>query len=105
VNKIGPNPTHTPPDNRNPNAGVVTSFRGDRRAVGAESATSTADTVALSPQAVDLNALEQRIKQLPDIDAARVVDLHHRITSGVYSLDSDSIAQKILDLESSIDRS
>jgi negative regulator of flagellin synthesis FlgM len=73
--------------------------------VGAESATSTADTVALSPQAVDLNALEQRIKQLPDIDAARVVDLHHRITSGVYSLDSDSIAQKILDLESSIDRS
>jgi flagellar biosynthesis anti-sigma factor FlgM len=104
VNKIGPNPTHTPPDNRNQNAGVVTSFRGDRRAVSAESASATSDTVALSSQAVDLNALEQRIKQLPDVDAARIVDLHHRIKSGDYRLDSDSIAQKILDLESSLDR-
>jgi len=104
VTKIGPNPTHTPPDNRNQNAGVVTSFRGDRRAVNTDAAAATSDTVALSPQAVDLNALEQRIKQLPDVDAARVVDLHHRIKSGDYSIDSESIAQKLLDLESSIDR-
>lgn len=104
MNKIGPNPTHTPPDNRNKSAGVVTSFRGDRRSVSVDSSSPSSDTVALSSQAVDLSALEQRIKQLPEVDAARVVDLHHRIKAGDYSIDSDSIAQKMLDLETSVER-
>lgn len=104
MNKIGPTPTHTPPDSRNQNAGVVTSFRSDRKSVDADGTGITSDTVALSSQAVDMNALEQRIRQLPDVDAARVVDLHHRIKAGDYSIDSESIAEKMLNLESSIER-
>jgi flagellar biosynthesis anti-sigma factor FlgM len=50
-----------------------------------------------------MSALESRIKNLPDIDAARVVELHNRITSGDYTIDSESIAGKILSLESSIE--
>ena len=103
MNKIGPNPTHTPPENRNSSAGVVTSFRGDRRSVEANVSDKAADTVALSNQAVDLNALEQRIKQLPDVDTARVVELHSRIMAGDYEVDSERLAGKILDLESDFD--
>ena len=103
MNKIGPNPTHTPPENRNSSAGVVTSFRGDRRSVDAGSTERSADTVALSNQAVDMNALEQRIKQLPDVDTARVVELHNRIMAGDYEVDSERLAGKLLDLETGLD--
>lgn len=100
MNKIGPNPTHTPPENRNSSAGVVTSFRGDRRSVDATGNDKAADTVALSNQAVDMNALEQHIKQLPEVDTARVVELHNRIMAGEYEVDSERLAGKLLDLES-----
>ena len=103
MNKIGPNPTHTPPENRNSSAGVVTSFRGDRRTVDAGGAERSSDTVALSNQAVDMNALEQRIKQLPDVDTARVVELHNRIMAGDYEVDSERLAGKLLDLETGLD--
>ena len=103
MNKIGPNPTHTATENRNSSASVVTSFRGDRRSVETNGSEKSADTVALSNQAVDLNALEQRIKQLPEVDTARVVELHNRIMSGDYEVDSERLAGKILDLESNFD--
>ena len=103
MNKIGPNPTHTPPENRNSSAGVVTSFRGDRRSVDSGGVDKSADTVALSNQAVDMNALEQRIKQLPDVDTARVVELHNRIMAGDYEVDSERLAGKLLDLETGLD--
>lgn len=104
MNKIGPNTTQTAPDNRSSKAAVVTQFNGNRRSVAESGQQKTSATVALSSQAVDLSALESRIKQLPDIDAARVVELHSRIISGEYQIDSDSIAQKMLSLESTIDR-
>tara|TARA_A200000113_G_scaffold111128_1_gene99795 strand:+ start:174 stop:500 length:327 start_codon:yes stop_codon:yes gene_type:complete len=104
VNKIGPNSTHSPPENRNSSAGVVTSFRSDRRNVDASVDTSlndkATDTKAFSNQSVDINALEQRIKQLPEVDTARVVELHSRIMAGEYAVDSERLAGKLLDLES-----
>jgi len=103
VNKIGPNITQTAPENRGTKAAVITQFTSDRRAVSDVSSQKTSATVALSSQAVDMSALESRIKNLPDIDAARVVELHNRITSGDYTIDSESIAGKILSLESSIE--
>jgi negative regulator of flagellin synthesis FlgM len=105
VNKIGPNPTHTPPDNRNAKNSVVSSLTGQRRTVANSQTAPTRDTVALSTEAVDINALESRIKQLPDIDTARVVELHNRIMAGEYEIDSERLAGKILDLESTLDTS
>lgn len=103
MNKIGPNITQTPPENRGTKAAVVTQFKGDRRAISENAPQNSSATVALSSQAVDLSALESRIKSLPDIDAARVVELHNRIMAGDYQVDSESIANKIMSLESSID--
>ena len=104
MNKIGPNSSHSPPENRSSSAGVVTSFRSDRRNVDTSVDTSVddkaADTGALSNQSVDMHALEQRIKQLPEVDTARVVELHSRIMAGEYAVDSERLAGKLLDLES-----
>ena len=104
MNKIGPNSTHSPPENRNSSAGVVTSFRSDRRNVDARVDTNLNDKVAdigaLSNQSVDMHALEQRIKQLPEVDTARVVELHSRIMAGEYAVGSERLAGKLLDLES-----
>lgn len=104
MSKIGPNSTHSPPENRNSSAGVVTTFRSNRRNVDANVETrlngKSADTGALINQSVDMNALEQRIKQLPEVDTARVVELHSRIMAGEYAVDSERLAGKLLDLES-----
>lgn len=104
MNKIGPNSAHSPPENRNSSAGVVTSFRSERRNVDTSVVASVndkaADSGALSDQSVDMNALEQRIKQLPEVDTARVVEIHSRIMAGDYEIDSERLAGKLLDLES-----
>ena len=104
MSKIGPNSTHSPPETRNSSAGVVTTFRSNRRNVDANVETrlngKSADTGALINQSVDMNALEQRIKQLPEVDTARVVELHSRIMAGEYAVDSERLAGKLLDLES-----
>jgi len=104
VNKIGPNTTHTLTDNKNAKNSVISSLNGQRRSATQTPASTSTDTVALSTQAIDISALEARIQQLPDIDAARVVELHNRIMAGEYEIDSERLAGKILDLESSLER-
>ena len=64
MNKIGPNSSHSPPENRSSSAGVVTSFRSDRRNVDTSVNDKAADTGALSNQSVDMHALEQRIGEI-----------------------------------------
>jgi len=101
VNKTGPNPTHTPPENRKALKSVVSSISGKLRPVKSNRATSSKDTAVLNSPAIDMGALESRIKQLPNIDAARVVELHNRIIANEYKIDSERLAGKIIDLESS----
>lgn len=103
MNKIGPNTPQTLTDNRSAKASLITQFKGDRRSVSEAESPKSSATVALSSQAIDMSALESRIKQLPDLDAARVVELHNRIVAGEYKVDSASIAEKMLALESMID--
>ena len=47
----------------------------------------------------DLAGLQSRISQLPDIDAARIVEIHDRIVSGEYKVDSKSLAEKLRKFE------
>ncbi len=103
MNKTGPNPSHTPPENRNAKNSVISSIGGQRRSVDTSQASSSSDTLALSSQSIDMTALESRIKQLPDMDTAKVVELHNRILAGEYEIDSERLAGKIMDLESAID--
>ena len=101
MNKTGPNPTHIPPENRKVKKSVVSSISGKLRSMKNNRSTSSKDAVALNSHAIDMGALESRIKQLPNIDAARVVELHNRIIANEYEIDSKRLAGKIIDLESS----
>mgnify|MGYP001077116698 CR=1 FL=1 len=103
MNYISPNSSHTPADNRNQKTSVVSSIVPDRKSAGPKQLAKSADTVALSSQAIDMSALETNIKQLPEVDTARVVELHNRIIAGDYEIDAASVAEKLLNLESTLD--
>ena len=64
---------------------------------------TNSDAVALSSPALDLQMLKTAIEQLPEINAARGVDLHHRIIASEYKIDARQLAKKMLALEKSLD--
>ena len=103
VNKIGPNPTHPLSVNRNPKNSVVLNLTGQRRRAAKPTMAPTNEDPEHSAETIDVNALESRINQLPDIDAARVVELHNRIMTGEYEFNSKSLADKLIGLESILD--
>jgi len=57
------------------------------------------ETIEISSQAQLLNKLEAQIKDLPEVDQARVDALRDQINQGTYEIDSSSLAQRIIDLE------
>lgn len=59
------------------------------------------DAVSISTQAADLQALEARIRDLPDVDSGRVTELRDKISSGQYNVDSGRLADRILAFEKS----
>lgn len=52
---------------------------------------------------IDMDALRVAIDELPTLDATKVVSLHRRIVNGDYKIDSQRLAEKLIDLESSLD--
>ncbi len=50
----------------------------------------------------ELAKLQSRISQLPEIDAARIVELHDRLISGEYKIDSKSLAEKLRKFEADL---
>ncbi len=103
VNKIGLNPTHPLSGNRNAKNSVVLNLTGQRRRVAKPTMAPTSKKPEHSAETIDVNALESRINQLPDIDAARIVELHNRIMACEYEFNSQSLADKLIGLESILD--
>lgn len=56
--------------------------------------------VRLSNQAQQLQAIEERLRELPEVDTARVERIKQAIADGSYQPDSRRIADKLIDLES-----
>lgn len=54
------------------------------------------DAVELSGESQLLNRLRTELKNIPEIDEARIAELKAKIDSGEYSVDSKDIAAKIL---------
>lgn len=54
----------------------------------------------LSDMATRLQSLEAKLADQPDIDQANVDRLREAITSGEYRIDPDSVAEKMIDMES-----
>lgn len=61
---------------------------------------ATADApVKLSDQAKQLKAIEERLKDLPEVDNERVMQIKQSIADGTYKIDSDRVASRLLALE------
>lgn len=52
---------------------------------------------------IDLNELRAAIDELPELNTTKVVALHRRIVNGDYKIDSERLAGKLIELESSLD--
>lgn len=61
------------------------------------------DAVLLTDQAQGLNKLQQRIKDAPSTNQSKVDALKAAIEKGDYQVNSQRVAQKMLDLESDLD--
>lgn len=61
-----------------------------------------------APQAegpdIDLDELRAAIDDLPELNATKLVALHRRIVNGDYKIDSERLADKMIELEYSLDR-
>ncbi|MFA5679688.1 MAG: flagellar biosynthesis anti-sigma factor FlgM [Pseudomonas sp.] len=75
----------------------------DRPAAEIQNASQSATTdsqVKLSNQAQQLQAIEERLRDLPEVDSARVEQIKQAIADGSYQPDSGRIADKLIALES-----
>ena len=75
----------------------------DRPAADTQSASQAAPAgsqVKLSSQAQQLQAIEERLRDLPEVDSARVEQIKQAIADGSYQPDSSRIADKLIALES-----
>ncbi len=77
---------------------VETVSAGSQQQVASQSEAAK-ETIEISSQAQLLNKLEAQIKDLPEVDQARVDALRDQISQGTYEIDSSSLAQRIIDLE------
>ncbi len=60
---------------------------------------SSADQVELSPGARDLQNIESRIRELPDVNQERVAQIKEAIRDGNYQVDPSRLASKIAQFE------
>lgn len=61
---------------------------------------STADTVSLSDNAVSLGKIDNTAASAPVIDAQRVEQVKQAISDGSYKVDSEKVADKLMQFES-----
>lgn len=54
------------------------------------------DTLTLTSEASTLLQLEQALSGISPVDLERVDSVRHQIDAGTYTIDSDSIAQKLI---------
>jgi negative regulator of flagellin synthesis FlgM len=60
---------------------------------------ATSDTVSLTDAASRLKGLEKAVASLPVVDTHRVESLRKAVAEGSYAVDSQKVAEKLLDFE------
>ena len=66
---------------------------------GGENRNEQVDTVELSAEVQALQNVEARIRDLPEVDEARVESIRNAIAEGRFEVDADRIAARLLSLE------
>lgn len=77
----------------------VDAVRAENQQTNSASAEPAQESIEISSQAQLLSKLEAQIKDLPDVDQARVEALRERISQGTYEIDNSSLAQSIINFE------
>jgi len=81
----------------------VQNVKGDKSSketTSAEMPTAGSDKVSLTSTAAKLKELEKQLAQEPEVDVARVNNVHEAVNSGNYTVDPERIANKMIDFES-----
>ena len=60
---------------------------------------SSEDQVDLSPEVQALQSLEAQIRELPEVDSARVEAIRNAIDNGSFEVNADRLAGKLMSLE------
>lgn len=63
---------------------------------------STADTVSLSAESTQVRELQNRLADIPEVNAQKVAQIKQEIANGNYPLDSKAIAANLLNFEKAL---
>ena len=74
----------------------------DQTESSSASQATSEDTVSLSAQSQQVSGLQQELKNVPEIDRAKVESIKQEIADGNYPLDPEKIAQNLINLELSL---
>ena len=95
INGLGVTPSYTKRSEQSPK-----SDRDSSAAAAPEAtANNTGDQVDISAQAQSLSALADRVKDLPDVNLARVEQIRTALDNGSYQIDDLVLADKLLNSE------
>lgn len=72
------------------------------QATAAASTASASENVSLSSRAKGLKQTEQRLKDYPDVDDAKVDAIRAALQNGSFKVDAQKLAQKMLENDNSI---
>lgn len=65
---------------------------------------STVDTVSLTDTSAQLRSLENTLAELPVVDTQRVESIKQAIADGSYQVNTQNVADKLIDLEQGLAR-
>lgn len=83
---------------------TTVSRRGGEAAEAATTKSEAGADVQLTGAARSLAAIEQSVRALPAVDELRVAAVKERLQSGSYEIDPQRVADKLLRLESDLQR-
>ncbi|MEX2131131.1 MAG: flagellar biosynthesis anti-sigma factor FlgM [Pseudohongiellaceae bacterium] len=84
------------------NTSNTLTFTGKKPGKSTQKSSSTGSNNIDAVTDIDIPALTESMRQLTEVDAARVVALHDRIQRGNYYLDNAKVAEKLLNFESQL---
>jgi negative regulator of flagellin synthesis FlgM len=102
INNSGPNPLSNPAQDLRANEtaktyGAERSERGERARRGESVSASDSAKAEISERARDLARAKSVAGSTPDVREEKIAELKRRIASGNYSVDSDKVADRMVD--------
>jgi len=102
LNGIGPGQVNTPRTTADKSSNQTSTQAASAEQNKAQSPATRGENVKLSNQAKNLNQLEQKLGEYPEMDDDRVSQIRAALEDGSYKVDAEKLAQKMLDMDESI---